>query len=124
MRKEKGGWPRRVRIGYGTTSLSKGLHPRGLSERLVGKLSDLEGLDPKLHIVRFSARLGERKRLLFLEKAKEFGLRVANPGKVEITRPEEGKEEETTVPVIEKAMEEKETADASTESASEEESAT
>jgi len=81
MRKEKGGWPSKAKVGYGAASRSKGLHPRGLSERLVDKLSDLNGLDPKAHIVRFSARLGERKRLILLEKAREFGLRIANPGR-------------------------------------------
>ena len=76
-------------MGYGTASKLKGLHPRGLSERLVEKLSDLNGLDPKSHIVRFSARLGERKRLLLREKAREFGLRIANPGKEGVSTVEE-----------------------------------
>lgn len=81
MRKDKGGWPVRVKVGYGTTAMSRGLHPSGLSERRVEKLSDLDGLDPKSHIVRFSSRLGERKRLTLLARAREFGLRVANPGR-------------------------------------------
>lgn len=89
MRKEKGGWPSRAKVGYGTASKSKGLHPKGLSERLVEKLSDFDGLDPKSHIVRFSARLGERKRLLLLEKAREFGLRIANPGREGVSTVEE-----------------------------------
>ena len=89
MRKEKGGWPSRAKVGYGTASKLKGLHPRGLSERLVEKLSDLNGLDPKSHIVRFSARLGERKRLLLREKAREFGLRIANPGREGVSTVEE-----------------------------------
>lgn len=83
MRKEKSGWPPKVKVGYGSSANSRGLHPRGLSERLVEKVSDLDGLDPKAHIVRLSRRLGERKRLVLLEKAKQLNLHVANPGRGE-----------------------------------------
>lgn len=85
MRKDKGGWPVRVKVGYGTTVTSRGLHPSGLSERRVEKGSELDGLDPKSHIVRFSSRVGERKRLALLARAREFGLRVANPGREEVS---------------------------------------
>ena len=85
MRKEKAGWPRRAKVGYGVSSSSKGLHPRGLSQRRVEKLSDMEGLNPKSDILFLSRRLGERRRLMLLERAKELGLRVANPGKGEVT---------------------------------------
>jgi large subunit ribosomal protein L32e len=83
MRKEKAGWPPKVKAGYGTKASGRGLHPRGLIERLVKNESDLEGLDPKKHIVRLSARLGERRRLILLDRVKALNVHVANPGKEE-----------------------------------------
>ena len=83
IRKEEAGWPAKVKVGYGTAARTRGLHPRGLRERLVYRLSDLDALDPKVHIVKISARVGERKRLLILEELRQRNLHVANPGKAE-----------------------------------------
>jgi len=83
MRKEESGFPRKVKVGYGSKSSTRGLHPRGLIERLISREADLEHLDPKLYIVRISRRVGERKRLGIMAKAKERNLHVANPGKEE-----------------------------------------
>ena len=96
MRKEEAGWPAKVKVGYGTAARTRGLHPRGLQERLVYRLSDLDALDPKVHIVMISARVGERKRLLILEELRQRNLHVANPGKAEErpVAPEEPEAEE------------------------------
>jgi ribosomal L32-like protein len=83
MRKEEAGWPPKVKVGYGTAARTRGLHPRGLQERLIYRLSELAGLDPKIHIVKISARVGERKRLLILEELRQRNFHVANPGKAE-----------------------------------------
>ena len=83
MRKEEAGWPAKVKVGYGTAAATRGLHPRGLQERLIHRLSELEGLDPKVHIVRISARVGERKRLALLNELRQRSLHIANPGKEE-----------------------------------------
>ena len=83
MRKEEAGWPAKVKVGYGTAAATKGLHPRGLQERLIHRLSELEGLDPKIHIVRISARVGERKRLTLLDELRQRNFHIANPGKEE-----------------------------------------
>jgi ribosomal protein L32E len=83
IRKEESGWPAKVKVGYGTASLTKGLHPRGLQDQLIHKLSELEGLDPKVHIIRISRRVGERKRLALLEEIRRRNFHVANPGKEE-----------------------------------------
>ncbi len=72
-----------MKIGYSGSSASRGLHPSGMVESRVERESDLERLDPRVNIVRLSARLGERKRLAVLEKARQLSLRVANPGKKE-----------------------------------------
>ena len=97
MRKEKKGWPSRVKAGRGSAASTRGLHPRGLIERLVRNEADLEGLNPKVHIIRLSGRLGERRRIVLLERAKSLNIHIANPGKEE-TRPvgQELKETETS----------------------------
>ena len=83
IRKEESGWPAKVKVGYGTAAATRGLHPRGLQERRIHRLSELEGLDPKIHIIRISARVGERKRLALLEELRHRNFHIANPGKEE-----------------------------------------
>ena len=83
MRKEEAGWPAKVKVGYGTAAATRGMHPRGLQERLIHRLAELEGLDPKIHIVRISARVGERKRLTLLDELRQRNFHIANPGKGE-----------------------------------------
>ena len=89
MRKEDKGWPIKVKVGYGNRASERGLHPRGLRERLVRTESDLEGLDPKVHLVRLSGKLGERRRLVLLDRVKALNVHIVNPGKEE-ARPPEG----------------------------------
>jgi hypothetical protein len=83
MRKEEAGWPAKVKVGYGTAAATRGLHPQGLRERLIHRLAELEGLDPKMHIIRISARVGERKRLPLLDEIRHRNFHIANPGKEE-----------------------------------------
>jgi large subunit ribosomal protein L32e len=103
MRKEESGWPAKVKVGYGTAAATRGLHPRGLQERLIHRLAELEGLDPKLHIIRISARVGERKRLALLDEIRHRNFHIANPGK------EEEKPVTTEEPDTEEASGSKET---------------
>ena len=86
MRKEKKGWPALVKVGHGSEASKRGRHPRGLVERLVRSESDLEGLNPKLHIVRMSGRLGEKRRLTLLDRVRSLNIHIANPGREE-TKP-------------------------------------
>lgn len=83
MRKEESGFPAKVKNGYGTAGSTRGLHPRGLVDQLVWREVELEKLDPKVHIVRIAARVGEKKRLGILSKAKDMNFHVANPGREE-----------------------------------------
>ena len=82
---------------------TRGLHPRGLEDRLIHRLSELEELDPKIHIIRISARVGERKRLALLEEIRRQNFHIANPGK------QEEKPVTTEEPVTEEASGSKET---------------
>ena len=83
MRKEESGFPAKVKNGYGSAASTRGLHPRGLVDQLVWREVELEKLDPKIHIVRIAARVGEKKRRGILTKAKDLNFHIANPGKEE-----------------------------------------
>lgn len=111
MRKEESGFPAKVKNGYGTASSTRGLHPRGLVDQLVWREVELEKLDPKVHIVRIAARVGEKKRRGILAKAKDLNFHIANPGKEEgraLTEKPAVEEEEALPPETgEQKMEEK-----------------
>src|SRR2546428_346416 len=81
MRKEESGFPAKVKNGYGSAASTRGLHPRGLVDKIVWREVELDGLDPKIHIVRIAARVGEKKRLGILAKAKDLNFHISNPGK-------------------------------------------
>jgi len=83
IRKEEAGWPAKVKVGYGNAAVTRGLHPRGLHDKVIHRVSELEGLDPKIHIIRISRRVGERKRLALLEEIHRRNFHTANPGKEE-----------------------------------------
>jgi len=102
MRKEKKGWPALVKAGRGSAASTRGRHPRGLIERLVRNEADLEGLNPKVHIIRLSGRLGQRRRIVLVERAKRLNIHIANPGKEE-TRPLGEEPKETETPAIEES---------------------
>ncbi|HZD11983.1 MAG TPA: 50S ribosomal protein L32e, partial [Candidatus Binatus sp.] len=80
IRLEASGWPRKPNIGFRKSNSIRGLHPSGLQERLVRQERDLKGIDPERHIVRLAHQLGEKKRLVILEKARQLRVRIANPG--------------------------------------------
>jgi len=98
MRKEESGFPPKVKVGYGSIASARGLHPRGLVEHLVWRESELEKLDAKIHIIRIAARVGERKRIGIVAKAKEQNFHIANPGKGESRPVAERVEEREPVP--------------------------
>ena len=83
MRKEESGWPHKVKVGYGSDSATRGLHPRGLVDQLVWRAEDLEKLDPKVHIVRIAGNVGGKKRVTILDRATQLNFHVANPGRRE-----------------------------------------
>lgn len=78
IRLEKKGFPPRVKVGYRSPGEVRGLHPSGLIEVLVATPAQLNGLDPRTHIVRIASGVGVRKRGEILKRAKELGLKVAN----------------------------------------------
>jgi large subunit ribosomal protein L32e len=82
MRLKKKGKPKSVSIGYRSQKIVRGLHPSGFVERIVYNVKELEGLDPSKHAVRIAHRVGKRKRVEILAKAKDLGLYVLNPGEL------------------------------------------
>ncbi|MCD6358087.1 MAG: 50S ribosomal protein L32e [Thermoproteales archaeon] len=80
IRLERKGFPARVKIGYRGPRAVRGLHPSGKMEVLVHTPSQLEGLDPRVHVVRIAATVGARKRGEILRRAEELGLKVVNAG--------------------------------------------
>jgi len=80
MRLQLKGYPPIVKVGYGTPSDIKGLHPSGLKPVVVSSPGDLEGLDPEKHIVYVASTVGLRKKAQILKAAREKGFRVANAG--------------------------------------------
>lgn len=77
---ERKGFPPRVKVGYRGPKAVRGLHPSGKVEVLVSNPSQLDSLDPKVHIVRIASTVGAKKRGEILRKAMELGLQVANAG--------------------------------------------
>ena len=78
QRKQKKGWPRIVRAGFGGPKIARGLHPSGYTDNLVYNIRDLEKLNPKTDGVRFGHGVGKKKRLAILAKAKEKNFKMFN----------------------------------------------
>ncbi|MDP3065606.1 MAG: 50S ribosomal protein L32e [Methanobacteriaceae archaeon] len=78
VRRYEGRKPAMPTIGYGSPKATRGLHPSGYQDILVSNLKELEGLDPEKQAGRISSKIGERKRELMLQKAKELGIKILN----------------------------------------------
>ena len=78
QRKQKKGWPRIVRAGFGGPKIARGLHPSGYTDNLVHNLKDVEKLDPKTDGIRFAHGIGKKKRLAIIAKAKERSFKIFN----------------------------------------------
>ncbi|MCS7110585.1 MAG: 50S ribosomal protein L32e [Candidatus Caldarchaeum sp.] len=79
MRLQKSGSPPLAKIGYGSPSKYRGLHPSGYRDVLVSSVAELEVLKPEKDAVRISSRLGLKKKLEVYEAARAKGLKVLNP---------------------------------------------
>ncbi|WP_455276523.1 50S ribosomal protein L32e [[Eubacterium] cellulosolvens] len=104
MRMRNRGWPRLTNAGFGTPKKLRDIHPSGLREILVHRPEDLEGVDPKNQAIRVAASVGERKRMIIIEKADTMNLKVLNP----IIMEEKEEIPETVESVTEKGGSEKE----------------
>ncbi|MEM2111460.1 MAG: 50S ribosomal protein L32e [Candidatus Bathyarchaeia archaeon] len=79
MRKKVKGWPASPNSGYRGLKKARGLHPSGFKEVMVFNLDDLNSVDPKIEAIRIAHRVGDRKRIEIVNKAKEMGIHILNP---------------------------------------------
>jgi len=73
--KSKGSMPN---VGYGAPRELRGLHPSGFREVYIQNLNDLEKIDTEKEAGRISGRIGNKKRKLIVEKAKELKIKLLN----------------------------------------------
>jgi len=65
-------------VGYRTPKKVRNLHPSGYYEVVISNLKDIENLNPKRHAIKFSSKLGLKKKQLLLKKIKELRFKVLN----------------------------------------------
>ncbi len=70
--------PSKVRVGFRSPRLVRGLHSSGFEEVMVHNVKELERVDPKKQAVRISGTVGTKKRLEILKRADELDIRVLN----------------------------------------------
>jgi large subunit ribosomal protein L32e len=72
------GYPKRVKIGYGSPKEAKGLHPTGLVAIVISNISELGKVDKKTMGAIISGKIGDRKRAETVKKCQEMGIRILN----------------------------------------------
>ena len=94
MRQKRKGWPKSVKVGYGSPKAVRGLHPSGLEEVAVFNVGDLTIVDPETQVARIGGSVGARKRTAIVAEAVNLGIRVLNPGEIQLEEEDEELEEE------------------------------
>ncbi len=72
-----------VQAGFRGPAIVRGLHPSGFEEVLVCSVKELEKLDRTRQAIKISGRVGMKKRAAIEERARELGLKILNPIRVE-----------------------------------------
>jgi len=80
MRHQKKGYPPKVKIGYRNPSAIRGLHPSGFEEILIYSSEEVPLVDRSHQIITIASKIGARKKAKILERAREWAIRVTNPG--------------------------------------------
>jgi large subunit ribosomal protein L32e len=78
----KGKCPK-VKAGYGSPVLVRGLHPSGFEEVIVENPKGLESIKADRQAARIAHTVGERKRNMIEKRAAELGLKILNPSRSE-----------------------------------------
>ena len=105
MRQKRKGWPKSVKVGYGSPKAVRGLHPSGLKEVAVFNVGDLTIVDPETQVARIGGSVGARKRTTIVAEAFNLGIRVLNTGEIQL----EGDDEELDEELEEAEVDEEET---------------
>ena len=77
-RRYEGRKPAMPSVGYGSPRKTRGLHPSGYQDVLVCNLKELENLDPEIQAGRISSTIGQRKKKIMFQKAKDVGIKILN----------------------------------------------
>ncbi len=93
MRMKVKGWPPSPNKGYRNPKEIRGLHPSGFREVRVSSIKDLEMVNPEVEAIRIAHTIGGRKRIEIINKAREMGIHILNPGVSEAREIEEIVEE-------------------------------
>jgi large subunit ribosomal protein L32e len=93
MRQERKGWPKSVKIGYASPKAVRGLHPSGMEEVAVYNVGDLTIVDPETQVVRIGGSVGGKKRSAIVADAESLGIRILNPGEIQLKEEDEESEE-------------------------------
>jgi large subunit ribosomal protein L32e len=80
MRTEESGWPKKVKVGWGSPTAIRNLHPSGKEEVMVWNQKDIEKVDQENQVARIGGTVGGRKRVLMINKAAELEVKILNPG--------------------------------------------
>jgi len=79
MRKGEKAKGKRPSIGYGAPKETRFLHPSGFREVLIANVNELKKIDPIKEAVRISSKVGKKKKIEIINKAKELEIKVLNP---------------------------------------------
>ncbi len=84
MRQKRKGWPRTVNVGFRSPKAVRHLHPTGMEEVAVFNVGDLTIVDPETQVARIGGSVGRRKRRSIVKEALELGIRILNPGDIDL----------------------------------------
>ncbi len=76
MRHEFAGHRQKVKVGFGSPDLIRGFDKEGFKLINIETFAELEKLNPKIHKIIINSKLGNKKRILLLEKSVEKGFKV------------------------------------------------
>ena len=78
VRLKRSGRAKKISVGYRSPKKVRYLHKSGLQQCIIHSVKDLEGLDAKKNCLIISSSLGDRKKIVVLNKAKEHGFNIVN----------------------------------------------
>lgn len=79
IRRKIKGWQSSPNSGYQGLKKSRNLHPSGFKEVRVFNTDDLQRIEPNHEAARIGRRVGARKRIEIVKRAKELGIYILNP---------------------------------------------
>ncbi|MBD3196204.1 MAG: 50S ribosomal protein L32e [Candidatus Lokiarchaeota archaeon] len=91
-------------VGYRSPKEIRGLHPSGYEEVRVITKKDLKELNPKIHALKISSRLGSRKKIALIEYAQSRGFKILNIGTSQRELEELEAMLETSIPELEEEL--------------------